>query len=231
MPRKPRMYLPGLPYHVIQRGNNRGATFFSNQDYQFYLDCLQDASERYGVFVHAYVLMTNHVHLLVTPVNRDSISRAIQSVGRRYVQFVNFKHRRTGTLWEGRHRMSLVDSEKYLLTCMRYIELNPVRANLVQAPADYRWSSYRFNAYSDSNPVIKRHEIYEALGFDAEERMEVYRSLFDDALKDRDIEMIRRSAMSSMPTGSKRFREQVEKATGRKLGHLQRGRPFAGRTR
>ena len=226
MPRKPRMYLPNIPCHVIQRGNNRGASFFANQDYQFYLDCLRDASQRYGLLIHAYVLMTNHVHLLVTPEATDSISRAIQSIGRRYVQFVNNKYHRTGTLWEGRHKASLVDQDRYLLTCMRYIELNPVRANMVENPSEYRWSSYLSNAYNESNGLIQDHSVYESLGFNAKERSQAYRSLFIDELDDGDTKLIRQSALSSMPTGDDSFKKLVEKALGRKVGYLHRGRPF-----
>ena len=126
MPRKPRMYKPGMPCHVIQRGNNREASFFSDQDYQFYLECLYDASQKYGVLVHAYVLMTNHVHLLMTPLKVGSLSLTMQSIGRRYVQYINKEYRRTGTLWESRHKSSLVDEDNYLLKWLRYIELNPV---------------------------------------------------------------------------------------------------------
>ncbi len=146
MPRKPRMYLPGVPCHVIQRGNNQQACFFTEQGYHFYLECLTDACHRYGVSVAAYVLMTNHVHLLMTPEEKDGISRVMQSLGRRYVQYVNKACRRSGTLWEGRHKASLIDAEDYLLRCYRYIEFNPVAAGMVEHPADYPWSSYRHNA-------------------------------------------------------------------------------------
>lgn len=143
MPRKARMYLPGVPCHVISRGNNRDACFYSDDDSLFYLTCLQGACQRYGVSLHAYVLMSNHVHLLMTPAREDGISKVMQSVGRRYVQYINMNYRRSGTLWEGRHKSSLVDAEDYVLACYRYIELNPVRAGMVEHPADYRWSSYR----------------------------------------------------------------------------------------
>ncbi|MDH3535807.1 MAG: transposase [Gammaproteobacteria bacterium] len=228
MPRKPRMYLPDVPCHVITRGNNRGASFFADQDYLFYLDCLKDASRRYGVLVHAYVLMTNHVHLLVTSVRIGSISRAMQSIGRRYVQYVNREYRRTGTLWEGRHKASLVDQDRYLLTCMRYIELNPVRAHMVVDPADYRWSSYRRNANGESNELIRSHELYKSLGVDDEERAQAYRSLFINDLSDHDMKLIRESAQFSMPTGDSWFKQQIETAVGRKIGYAQRGRPCGG---
>ena len=138
MPRRARLAVPGIPWHIIQRGNNREATFFSEQDYQFYLNCFLDATKRYKVNVHAYVLMTNHVHILATPEHKESISLTMQSVGRRYVQYVNKEYVRTGTLWESRHKASLVDAEHYLFTCSRYIEMNPVAANMVQHPAEYK---------------------------------------------------------------------------------------------
>jgi len=145
VPRKPRCYVAGVPCHIITRGNNRQACFFSEEDYEFYLECLRDACSRYKVSLHAYVLMTNHVHLLTTPNTADGVSRVMQSMGRRYVQRINFKHKRTGTLWEGRHKASLIEKENYLLVCYQYIELNSVRANIVAHPVEYRWSSYAEN--------------------------------------------------------------------------------------
>ena len=130
MARLPRYVVVGHPQHVIQRGNNRSPTFYENQDYEFYLECLEEACERYRCDVHAYVLMTNHVHLLMSPWQRNSISKVLQSVGRRYVQYINYYYKRTGTLWEGRYKATLIDTERYLLTCYRYIELNPVRAGM-----------------------------------------------------------------------------------------------------
>ena len=147
MPRQLRYNLPGIPQHVIQRGNNRQATFFSDEDYMRYLADLKSACDQHQCEVHAYVLMTNHVHLLMTPHNGDGIAKTMQSLGRRYVVYINQTYRRTGTLWEGRYKAALIDSENYLLTCYRYIELNPVRAEgMVDHPGKYRWSSYRANA-------------------------------------------------------------------------------------
>lgn len=229
MPRKPRMYLPDMPYHVIQRGNNRDATFYAEQDYQFYLDCLYDACSRYKVSVHAYVLMTNHVHLLMTPATVNSISLTMQSIGRRYVQYVNKEYSRTGTLWESRHKASLVDKENYLLHCCRYIELNPVRAGMVTHPQAYRWSSYACNANGESNKLIQPHALYNALGLDATERLEAYRALFRHELDASVLGCIRNAAMFSMPTGDNRFREQIERVLNRKLGYAKRGRPFKAR--
>jgi putative transposase len=140
MPRKPRHFLANVPCHIISRGNNHNVCFFADDDYLFYLECLNDACLKYAVSVHAYVLMTNHVHLLMTPSELISIPKVMQSVGRRYVQYINKTYRRTGTLWEGRYKASIIDAEAYLLACYRYIELNPVRASMVEHPIDYPWS-------------------------------------------------------------------------------------------
>ena len=175
MARKPRFNIPGMPQHVIQRGNNRNACFYDESDYRFYLECLAKASEKFDCDIHAYVLMTNHVHLLVTPHADYAVSQMMQSVGRRYVRYINRCYRRTGTLWEGRYKAALVDSERYLLMCSRYIELNPIRANIVDGPADYKWSSYRHNAFGELDDCVKAHPLYEALGADAESRQVAYR--------------------------------------------------------
>ena len=156
MPRKPRMYLAGVPCHVVQRGNNRDTCFFADDDCQFYQEALGDACRRYPVDVHAYVLMTNHVHLLMTPHTIEGVSRVMQSLGRRYVQYINRAYRRCGTLWESRHKASLVDAEQYLLACYRYIELNPVAARVVKHPSDYRWSSFACNAWADATTLFVR---------------------------------------------------------------------------
>jgi len=231
MPRKPRMYLPGVPCHVIQRGNNREASFFARQDYLFYLSCLGEACSRYHVAVHAYVLMTNHVHLLMTPDDREGISRVMQSIGRRYVQYINKKYRRCGTLWESRHKASLVDAERYLLTCYRYIELNPVAANLVKHPGDYTWSSYRHNAFGEKNPIITQHDLYRRLGMAKKERRSRYEALFIDSLTKEDIHTIRSAAQFSMPVGDGRFKARLEHTFGYSIGQAKRGRPSGKRRR
>ena len=163
MPRKPRMYLPGVPAHIVQRGNNRDACFFSDIDYQYYLEVLGQGLRRYEVKLHAYCLMTNHVHLLMTPNDEMGISRVMQHLGRMYVLYVNRTYRRSGTLWEGRHKASLINAEEYLLTCYRYIELNPVVARMVRAPGEYRWSSYRRNALDEPNALIHEHLLYQQM--------------------------------------------------------------------
>lgn len=225
MPRKPRMYLPGVPCHIVQRGNNRQATFFSEEDYRFYLKCLLSATQRYKVNVHAYVLMTNHVHILATPELKESISSTMQSVGRRYVQYVNKEHVRTGTLWEGRYKASLVNAEQYLFSCSRYIEMNPVAAKMVQHPAEYKWSSFRFNAFGEPDQLVKTHEIYQRLGATDELRWQAYTALFDTVMDPGEVTLIRNAIACSMPTGDSCFIKQIEKALNRKVGYACRGRP------
>ena len=181
MARLPRYIIPGQPQHIIQRGNNRQLMFAAEADYQFFRDALVEAAAKHGLAIHAYVWMTNHVHLLATPEFDDSIGKTFQSVGRRYVQYFNYTYQRSGTLWEGRYRATVVDSERYLLMLMRYIELNPVRAGMVAAPQDYPWSSYRHNALGKAGPNadwLSSHEEYSRLGRDDADRQEAYRALF-----------------------------------------------------
>jgi putative transposase len=225
MPRQQRYRLPGVPQHVIQRGNNRQVTFFDNSDYRKYLDCLQAAGDKHGCAIHAYVLMTNHVHLLLTPETPDGIGKLMQSVGRRYVQYVNTVYQRTGTLWEGRYKASPVESERYLLTCYRYIELNPVRAGMVEGPADYAWSSYRHNAFGEANAVITRHERYRALGGTDTARQRRYRELFRHHMDNTLLHEIRETTNQCRVLGNDRFREQIEAALQIKATPRRRGRP------
>jgi putative transposase len=216
--------LPGYPYHIVQRGNNREACFIEPENYRLYLELWQQLSERYQVRVHAYCLMTNHIHILATPDNPDSISLTMKTVGSRYAQYINKKYRRTGTLWEGRHRSSLVQSERYLLTCQRYIELNPVRAGMVERPEEYRWSSYGVNAWGDESWLLPNDE-YLALGADSQSRMHAYRELFRHEVSEQDLHLLRKAAHYCQPTGDDRFRDQIESKYGIRLGQMGRGRP------
>lgn len=225
MPRKPRQYVGGMPCHVVQRGNNRSVCFFSEEDYHAYLEYLHDACRRYAVDLHAYVLMTNHTLLLMTPQCKDGISLVMQSLGRRYVQYINHQYRRSGTLWEGRHKSSLVQADRYLLACYRYIELNPVRASMVELPGEYRWSSYHANGLGELDKRLTPHTLYESLGQTTETRRHAYRELFSNALDKDTIHAIRISSQFSMPLGNSRFKEEIETALKRKLGYARRGRP------
>lgn len=228
MPRKIRMFIPGVPAHIVQRGNNREACFFCDDDYLYYKELLAEGLKRYGGELHAYCLMTNHVHLLISPVAEDSIPRIVQHVGRQYVQYINRSYRRSGTLWEGRYKSSLVDEEQYLLTCYRYIELNPVAAGMVQTPDQYRWSSYSANAWGKLDELVTPHDVYLRTGNSVNERNHFYRELFKYSIPDEDIHTIRQSVSRNYPTGNERFKRQIESAVGRKLGTGVRGRPRIG---
>src|SRR5210317_680022 len=164
MPRRARLSIAGIPWHIIQRGNNRSACFYADEDYHRYLATLREQAEKHGCRVHAYVLMTNHVHLLITPERKDSAALLMKHLGQRYVQYINRTYKRSGTLWEGRFRSCLAQSEGYALACYRYIELNPVRANMVSHPRNYPWSSYRINAEGKKNDLIVPNEQYLRLG-------------------------------------------------------------------
>jgi len=224
MPRRARNYIPGLPYHIVQRGNNREACFIEPENYQYYLELWRQLSRRYGAKVHAYCLMTNHVHILATPETKKALSDAMKVVGSRYAQYMNLKYKRTGTLWEGRHRSSLVQSEKYLLSCYRYIELNPVRAGMVLRPEEYRWSSYGVNAWCDED-WLTPHEEYLRLGNNPNARAHAYRELFRVQLSEQDLHLFRKAAHYSHPVGDDRFKAQIEAKYGIVLGNMRRGRP------
>jgi putative transposase len=223
MARLPRFVIAGHPQHVIIRGNNRDPIFYADADYRFYLDKLQDACAKHGCDVHVYVLMTNHVHLLITPHTEDGISKTMQILGRYYVQYFNFTYNRTGTLWEGRYKASLVDSEAFALTCYRYIELNPVRADMVQHPAEYPWSSYRCNALGQASPLITPHYLYAALGESAEARQRAYMALFDAHIDLKTLDEIRHSANKAWVLGSDYFKDKIAAQLNRKAAASARG--------
>jgi putative transposase len=225
MPRLPRIDLPGIPQHVVQRGNDRQACFADEQDYRSYLIELHEAARKHDCAVHAYVLMTNHVHLLVTPSRKGALSRMMQAIGRRYVGRFNARYRRTGTLWEGRYKAALVDSERYVLACYRYIELNPVRARMVATPIEYRWSSHACNAHGEHHPLITPHASYLALGSDPRERLTHYRALIKEQLDTQTIEELRLYTQQQRAWGSQRFQQQIEALTQRRAKATPRGRP------
>jgi putative transposase len=225
MPRKPRFFLPGLPAHVIQRGNNRQPVFFDKSDFLFYLSLLGEASNRYGAAIHTYVLMNNHVHLLMTPAEKTSVSSIMQFVGRCYVPFINNKYRRSGTLWDGRFKASIVDSAGYVLACYRYIELNPVRAGMVSKPWEYPWSGYHCNALEAEDRLVTPNAEYLALNDTPAKRAANYRQLFSQTLGCVLLSDIRQHLQSGTPLGNDRFRCAVEAQLARKIGHVRRGRP------
>ncbi len=224
MPRRARMYLPGYAYHVVQRGNNREATFIQPQDFELYLDLWQACCKRYQVSVHAYCLMTNHIHFLATPQQSPSLSNTLKVVGSRYAYYVNKTYNRTGTLWEGRHKSSLVQNSCYLLSCYRYIELNPVRAGMVDSPEEYPWSSHGCNAWGDTS-WITPHEDYLGLGMSHRQRLLAYRRLFKDKLATASLEFIRQATHYCQPIADDYFKHRIEEKYGIKFGQMKRGRP------
>jgi putative transposase len=223
MARLPRFVIPGQPQHVIVRGINREPLFYTREDYLFYLEKLKSACEKYECQLHAYVLMTNHVHLLLTPKTEVGIGKVIQSVGRYYVQYFNYLNKRTGTLWEGRYKATLVDSENYLLTCYRYLELNPVRASMVNHPLEYPWSSYHYNAKGEANDRVTPHQVYLRLGATSEERQQRYRILFKSHLSKQTLDEIRESTNKAWVLGDSRFKEKIKKKLNRRAAPLLRG--------
>lgn len=193
MPRRPRNAIPGIPLHITARGNDRVRTFHTDQDRARYRTLLIETSREQDCAIHAWVLMPNHVHLLVTPGEAKSASRMMQRVGSRFVRYINAVYGRTGTLWEGRFRSFVVPNDRYLLTCARYIELNPVRAGLVSAPRNYTWSSYRYHALGDPDPVVAPHAVYERLGRTPRERQAEWIALCNDESLPQQFEEVRKA--------------------------------------
>ena len=204
------------------------ACFFDPKDFRKYREILREGLKRYDVALHAYVLMTNHVHLLVTPSEKVGISRVMQHVGRCYVGYVNWRYQRTGTLWEGRHKASLIDSDAYLLRVYRYIEMNPVRAGMVNHPGKYPWSSFSSNTRIYHDALITPHDVYLSLADDAAKRVKTYLDLFDQGLSRDELKEIRCALAYNFPLGNDRFKLEIEKMLGRKIGRNRRGRPKGG---
>lgn len=225
MPRQPRYFIPGIPQHVILRGVDRQATFFAADDYTLFLTALGKNAAKYDCSIHAHVLMTNHVHLLMTPAERRAIPNLIQAMGRNYVQAINRRYGRTGTLWQGRYKASLIQEDVYFLTCQRYIELNPVRAGMVSDPGDYPHSSYRHHAFGRPAPAIHPHDVYLALANTPDSRRSAYRRLFDVELSRPVVDRIRETTNSCRVLGNDRFIDQIESMLGRRVRPRPRGRP------
>jgi putative transposase len=225
MARLPRYSIKNQPQHVIQQGRDGQQIFFEEQDYQYFHDCLDAAAYNYQLRVHAYVLMPDHVHILATPANTNSVSRTIQSIGRNYVQYFNECYQGVGTLWEGRYRATVLDARNYLLSCSRYIELNPVRDRLVDKPADYRWSSYAHNAGRKTDEMITPAREYQRLGGDDKERARAYRALFKQKISDEQSQQITEATLKGWVLGDARFARKIETLSGRRATQLPKGRP------
>lgn len=223
MARLPRFNIIGQPQHVIIRGNNKNPIFNCNDDYLFYLEKLAQACEKHNCSLHAYVLMTNHVHLLITPNEENSIAKSIQMIGRYYVQYFNKRYNRTGTLWEGRYKATLIDSNVYALICYRYIELNPVRAKMVTRPEDYPWSSYQHNAQGKPNQLITQHPLYSELGLNPASRQQSYKALFNQLISNEVLGDIRSKTNKGWVLGKDDFKESVAKELNRATSPKKRG--------
>jgi len=225
MPRPPRIDFPGLPQHLIVRGNDRRPIFFTDADRLFFLKCLGEARAHRSCDVHAFVLMPNHVHLLATARAEYAASRMMQDLGRAYVTHVNKLHRRTGALYEGRFKSSLVETTRYFLACMRYIEMNPVRARMAPRPGSYEWSSHGQNITGEPGGLLTPHPEYTQLGRDARERANAYARLFDEPQCDEELDAIRCGVSQGKAVGTDVYRQQVERLLGKSVSFVSRGRP------
>jgi len=214
MARKPRICPAGYTQHIVQRGNNRCACFAGKDDYAAYAHWLAKGASKYDIAIHAWVMMTNHTHLLVTPKDDNTVSLMMQYLGRHYVRRFNHVYNRTGTLWEGRYRSSLVDSDQYVLACYRYIENNPVRANMVASPGDYRWSSYHANARGIDATMLTAHPCYEQLGNSKQARLRAYAQLFDNPEAGSLNAEIQWGVNKNLAAGSENFKSEIQALTG-----------------
>ena len=226
MARLPRLTLAGYPHHVIQRGNDRQAIVRDDQDRQRLLDLWFEHARTFKVAIHAWVIMDNHFHLLATPETQEGLPQMMQAVGRAYVRYFNLRHQRTGTLWEGRYRSNLIESERYLLVCMVYIDLNPVRAGMVAQPEDFRWSSHRHCIGLASDKLVTPHALFWALGNTPFAREAAYAELVRQGLAQRDKDDLTRTALSGWALGSEGFVASLQEGTTRRLSPGKAGRPF-----
>lgn len=225
MPRQPRLELPGVPMHVTQRGVNRCAIFIDDADRHHYRHVLRESCRAKGVLVHAFVLMDNHVHLLLSATRAGAVSQAMRLSGQAHVQAFNARHARSGTLWQGRFKSCLVDSDRYLLTVLRYIELNPVRAGMVAAAEEYRWSSVHTHLGLACDPLLTQHPLYRRLGSDPVSRAAAYRVWLEEAMDEELVARVRRHLAQERALGDVRFQKMVEATLGRPVCCRPRGRP------
>jgi putative transposase len=225
MARLPRLTLPGHLHHVTQRGNNRQAIFVDREDYETMLSLLADNAHKYDVAVHAYVLMENHFHVLATPANAEGLPQMMQAVGRRYVQYFNRRHVRTGTLWEGRYRSTVLQPERYLLACMAYLDLNPVRAGSVARAADYPWSSHAHWLGLRHDRLLSPHALYWALGNTPFAREAAYAALVEEGVSLQSQNALASSALSGWALGDPEFVQDLQTRTTRRVVRGRAGRP------
>jgi len=228
MARLPRLTLPGYPHHIIQRGNNRQPIFASTADYEHLLGLIEEFAKKFGVAVHSYVLMSNHIHLLATPQTADGIPQMMQALGRSYVRYFNSRQARTGTLWEGRYKSTLIQAERYLLACMVYIDLNPVRAGLVGDPADYPWSSYLHYVGRRSDRLVTPHPLYWEMGNTPFARDAAYAELVRSGIGSEKQRALTESTLQGWALGEAHYGAELQRRTERRVRKGRAGRPKAG---
>ena len=225
MPRGPRPVVPNIPHHVIHRGNNRQQIFYSDKDYSFLVKTIREAKRQFNCMIYGYCFMPNHIHIIVQPSDMDSLSKMLKLVAGRYTRYVNKTYKRTGTLWEGRFKSSPIEQERYLLGCIRYIEMNPVKAKVVKDPEEYRWSSYRKRAFGEDDPILDLDTYYLELGETLQERAEAYRKWFKESILEDEMNHIRKGIRNAIPIGSKDFINNLSQILGRNVVFRERGRP------
>ncbi|MBC7502725.1 MAG: transposase [Herminiimonas sp.] len=225
MARLPRLVVPHQPHHIIQRGNGRNTVFYDTEDHLVFLMRLREAARQYKVAIHAYVLMSNHIHVLASPADATGLARMMQWIGRHYVPYFNRKYSRAGTLWEGRYRATVLDSERYFMTCSRYIELNPVRAGMVDGPGDYPWSSYAHHVGIKPDPIITDHPLYWSLGNTPFEREAAYMALIELGLTTLETTVLSQATLKGWALGTEKFKAALEKQANRRVSPTTRGRP------
>ena len=229
MARLPRLTLPGYPHHVIQRGNNRQAIFATSADYQLLLDILTENASKFEVHVHAYVLMSNHFHLLATPQTTNGLPQMMQAVGRSYVRYFNRAQQRSGTLWEGRYKSTVIQMDRYLLACMTYLDLNPLRAGLVSQPQDYPWSSCQHYLGRRVDRLVKPHELFWALGNTPFAREAAYAEMVRVGIDSVQQAALTESALHGWALGEPDFVADLQKKTQRRVTKGSAGRPLSAR--
>jgi putative transposase len=225
MARLPRLTVPGYPHHIIQRGNNRQAIFGGTDDYELLLALIDEHARKQQVAIHGYVLMSNHFHLLATPETLEGIPQLMQAVGRRYVRNYNLRHARTGTLWEGRYRSTLIQAERYLVACMVYMDLNPVRAGLVAEPAEYPWSSFQHYSGGKPDKLLTPHPLYWELGNTPFARDEAYAELVRAGIGEEQKRLLTDSALQGWALGEPDYVADLQRRTERRVARGQAGRP------
>jgi putative transposase len=225
MARLPRLTLPDYPHHVIQRGNNRQPIFANVQHYQDLLHLLAENAQKFSVSIHAYVLMTNHFHVLATPTTAEGLPQMMQAVGRRYVRHFNDSQSRSGTLWEGRYKSTLIQTERYLLACMAYIELNPVRAGLVDDPGSYPWSSFAHYSGTRTDPLVTPHALYWELGNTPFARQAAYSEMARAGVSRETQQLLTQSVLRGWALGEAGFVEDLQTRTQRRVSPVGAGRP------